>query len=104
MGFLDLFKRKPSWQKSCQNALEEIRSSSDPALILRIVHETHFEPQEEEAIALQASDRLWEIRNSSPGAKDMLERLALEVPSPIVRCHAACSLRGLESMKKQLSD
>ena len=104
MGFLDIFKRKPAWQKNCEEALEAIGSSADPELILRVVKETAFAEKEEEIIALRAADRLWELRNGCSGAKESLEQLAREAASPIARCHAACYLRSREKMKKLIAD
>ena len=89
MGLLDIFRRKPAWQKSYDNALEEIKDAADPDLILRVATETAFGERESETLAIVAADRLWEIKNRRSDAKEALERLAREVSSPVARCHAA---------------
>ena len=89
MGLLDVFRRKPAWQKSYDNALEEIKDAADPDLILRVVTETAFGERESETLALVAADRLWNMKNRRSDAKETLERLAWEASGPVARCHAA---------------
>lgn len=104
MGLLDIFRRKPAWQKNCKNAQEEIRSADDPELILQVVNETAFGERETETLALLAADRLWELRDGKSGAKKRLEHLAREASSPIARCHAAFYLRSRDGMKKWVEE
>ena len=104
MGLLDIFRRKLAWQKSYDNALEEIKDAADPDLILRVVTETAFGERESETLAIVAADRLWEIKNRRSDAKEALERLAREVSSPVARCHAAWYLRSRDGMKQWIAE